>query len=175
MIRYGLPLLCALLPLGACATATQGTREGLSVNSEPAGARAVTDIPATGQWAIDGYLGCEPTPCSISVPRKQAPVVTVSKEGYQSIRFKVTSAVATSATSVPTGALVAGLPDGSHVVAGRPDLLKRIPVGGRVATGALFTFGASAVVDVMAGANLNLAPNPVTAILVPEEETADAP
>ena len=160
--------LIGCIALGACATATQGTREGLSIASEPAGARALTDIETTGRQAIDGFLGCEPTPCTISVPRKAAPVVTISKPGFQPIRFKVTSAVATSATSVPEGSLVAGLPEGSHVVAGTPDLLKRIPVGGRVVTGAVLTLGAGAVLDVASGANRNLSPNPVTAILAPE-------
>ncbi|MEM9601062.1 MAG: hypothetical protein AAF926_08570 [Pseudomonadota bacterium] len=161
-------ILTAAIFLCGCATVTQGTRESLRVESEPAGALALTDIPSTESlYAIDGYLGCEPTPCAISIPRKAQPKITISLDGYQPITFKVSSSVATSATSVQTGALVAGLPPGSHVRAGSADFLKRIPVGGRVLAGAVMTYGVGAVVDVATGANRNLAPNPVTAFLTP--------
>lgn len=63
---------------------------------------------------------------------------------------------------------MAGLPPGSHVVAGSTEFLKRIPVGGRVFVGGVMTFGVGALVDVaITGANKNLSPNPVTVFLAP--------
>ncbi|MGJ8559309.1 MAG: hypothetical protein ACSHX3_03655 [Litorimonas sp.] len=120
--------------------------------------------------SINGYVGCTPTPCSISISRKKNPVVRVTLDDHQPIKFKVTSAVATSSTSIPTGSLIAGLPPGSHVVAGETDFLKRIPVGGRVFVGSVMTLGAGAIIDVaITGANKNLTPNPVTVFLAPLE------
>ncbi|MGB3455366.1 MAG: hypothetical protein WBG08_13565 [Litorimonas sp.] len=94
-------------------------------------------------------------------------MIEIALDGHHPIKFKMTSAVATSYASVPEGAVVAGIPPGSHVVAGRADFLKRIPVGGRVVYGGIVTLGAGAVVDMASGANKNLAPNPVTAYLAP--------
>lgn len=163
-------LLLAMFGLSACATMTQGAREGLRVESVPPGATALTDIKSTGMHSVDGYVGCSPTPCSISISRKSNPVVHVTLDGHQPIKFKVTSAVATSSTSIPSGTLMAGLPPGSYVIAGEADLLKRIPVGGRVFVGGIMTMGASALVDVaITGANKNLTPNPVTVFLAPIE------
>ncbi|WP_298913933.1 hypothetical protein [uncultured Algimonas sp.] len=127
----------------------------------------MTNIRASGSNAVNGYLGCRPTPCSISVPRKREPIVTVSMDGYQPIKFKVTSTVATGSSAVRAGSLVAGLPPGTHVYAGKADLLNRIPSGSRVVTGAIFSFGTGAVLDMATGANKNLAPNPVTVVFAP--------
>ena len=131
--HHALGAIIGLVGLTACATVTQGMNEGLRVESVPPGAMALTNIQSSANDAINGYLGCSPTPCSISISRKADPVISVSLDGHSPIKFKVTSAVATSSTSFPTGTLVAGLPTGSHVIAGQADLLKRIPVGGRVA------------------------------------------
>jgi len=162
--------LLPLVWLSACATATRGTHERLDIVTQPPGATALADLPSTRKDAIDGFYGCTPTPCGISLPRKSKPVITVSLQDHDSIKFKVVSAVATSATSIRTGAIVAGLPPGSHVVVGKPNLAQRIPVGGRVLTGGLLTFGAASVVDIAAGANRSLSPNPVTVILTPSTE-----
>ena len=160
-------LLC-VIGLSACATVTQGMNEGLEVDSVPPGATALTDIRSQSNKAIDGYIGCRPTPCSISISRKADPVISVSLDGHAPIKFKVTSAVATSSTSIPTGSLVAGLPKGSHVIAGQADFLKRIPVGGRVVASGIMTLGIGTIVDVgITGANKNLSPNPVTVFLAP--------
>jgi hypothetical protein len=167
--------LLALSGLSACATMTQGANEGLRVESVPAGAIALTNIASNGRQAIDGYVGCSPTPCSISISRKTSPTITVTLADHQPIKYKVTSAVATSSTSVPTGSLVAGLSPGSHVVAGQADLLKRIPVGGRVFFGGVMTLGVGTILDVaVTGANKNLSPNPVTVFLAPIEPEPEA-
>ena len=47
----------------------RGTHEVVSINSEPVGAKVVSDIQSkTETNTVDGYLGCEPTPCGINHP-----------------------------------------------------------------------------------------------------------
>jgi hypothetical protein len=160
------PYLFLFFTLSACATATRGTHEMIQISSEPPGAIAVSDIPSNNaKNSINGFIGCAPTPCGMNISRRAAPVVTVSKDGYDPIKFKIISSNATSATSVPTGAIVAGLETGSHVKAGSPDLLKRIPIGGAIITGGLFSLGGGILLDAATGAGRSLSPNPVTAYL----------
>lgn len=169
MSRNLLLLLLAGAYLSGCATATRGTHEVININSEPSGARAISDIPSKGRKVnINGFIGCEPTPCDLNISRRAEPVITVEKEGYKAIKFKVVSSIATSSSSVPIGSIVAGTQNGSHVVAGSPDLLKRIPVGGASIFGGVMTFGAGSILDIATGAGLSLSPNPVTAFLAPE-------
>jgi len=152
-----------------CATATRGTHEVVEINSEPSGARAISNIPnMTKNSNLDGFYGCVPTPCSINFSRRAEPVISVEKDGYKDIKFKIVSSVATSSTAVPVGSIVAGTRNGSHVVAGSPDLLKRIPVGGASIFGGVMSLGAGTVLDIATGAGLSLSPNPVTAFLAPE-------
>jgi hypothetical protein len=172
-MKLSVLIILATLPLfSACATATRGTHERVMINSEPVGATALSDIASqNAKNTIDGFIGCEPTPCGLNISRKAAPVITVSKDGYQPIKFKIISSNATSATSVPTGAIVAGIAPGSYVKAGSPDLLKRIPIGGAIIAGGLFSFGGGIVLDAATGAGRSLSPNPVTAYLAPLPET----
>lgn len=154
------------LYLSGCATATRGTHERVEINSNPIGASAISDIKnKTSEDNINGFYGCNPTPCSINFTRRAAPVIEVSKDGYQPIKFKIVSSVTTSASAVPTGSIVAGTPNGSHIVAGRPEFLKSIPVGGASIFGGVMSLGAGTVLDIATGAGLSLSPNPVTAFL----------
>jgi len=154
--------------ISGCATATRGTHEVVKINSEPTGARVISDIPnKTKKNNFEGYYGCEPTPCGINISRRAAPVLKIEKEGYESIKFKIVSSNATSATSVKTGAVVAGTQEGSHVVAGDPEFLKRIPVGGAIIFGGLMSLGGGLVLDAATGAGRSLSPNPVTVFLAP--------
>jgi len=171
--NYHITTLClSALILSGCATATRGTHERVMINSEPIGAQALWNIPSnSAKNTIEGFIGCDPTPCGLNLPRKSAPVITVSKDGYQAIKFKIVSSNATSATSVPTGSIVAGIAPGSYVQAGSPDLLKRIPVGGAIIAGGLFSLGGGLILDAATGAGRSLSPNPVTAFLAPLPET----
>lgn len=72
------------LSLGACATVTRGTTNSITVNSEPAGALAVT---STG-------LTCPSTPCTWDVNRKQEFIVSFSKEGYEDQQIPVATRLA---------------------------------------------------------------------------------
>ena len=168
-------ILTLSLSLTACATATRGTHEMVKINSEPSGARAISNIPnKTKTSNLDGFYGCEPTPCSIIFSRRSDPVISIEKNGYKNIKFKVVSSVATSSSSVPTGSIVAGTKKGSHVVAGSPEFLQSIPVGGASIFGGVLTFGAGAVLDGATGAGLSLSPNPVTVFLAPAEPAKQA-
>ena len=144
----------------------------VQVSSVPEGASAISNLKAKrSQTFQDGtkseYFGCAPTPCGINLPRKSDPVVEVRKSGYKPIKFKIVSTWETGAASVPTGAIIAGTQSGSHVIAGKPDVLKRIPIQGASITGGVFTLGAGSVLDYVSGANLSLSPNPVTVKLAP--------
>ena len=169
MSQYLLFLLLAATCLSGCATATRGTHEVVKINSEPSGARAISNIPnKTKNSNLDGFYGCEPTPCEINFSRRAEPVISIQKEGYKDIKVKIVSSVATSSNSVPRGTIVAGTQKGSHVVAGSPEFLKSIPIGGAIIFGGVMSFGAGSILDVATGAGLSLTPNPITAFLAPE-------
>jgi len=172
MKRYLLFFSIASLYLSGCATAVRGTHEMVQINSEPAGARAISNIPNKTKISnLDGFYGCEPTPCGINFSRRAEPVISIEKDGYKNIKFKVVSSIATSSTSLATGTIVAGTQNGSHVVVGSPDFLKRIPIGGASIFGGVMTLGGGSIVDVATGAGLSLSPNPVTVFLAPEATT----
>lgn len=178
-LRFLLMSLSAL-SVSACATATRGTHANVRITSEPPNARAISDLKATElQTYEDGfqsqYYGCAPTPCSINLPRRSSPVIDVSKEGYDPIKFKIVSTWETGSASVRSGSIVAGMPPGSHVVVGDPSLLQRVPIQGGVLTSGLFTYGIGPVVDIASGANLSLSPNPVTVFLAPTIDSTNDP
>ena len=173
MKLHTIVILTLVLTLSACATATRGTHERVKINSEPIGASAISDIEnKTRQDNINGFYGCDPTPCFINFSRRAEPVIEVNKDGYQSIKFKIVSSVVTSASAVPTGSIVAGTPRGSHVVAGSPEFLKSIPVGGASIFGGVMSLGAGAVLDIATGAGLSLSPNPVTVFLARDTKSS---
>ena len=170
MLRRKIALLILSISLSACATLTRGTHEVVEINSEPVGAKAVSDIQSNSQKnSIDGFIGCEPTPCGLNLPRKSTPLITVSKDGYQEIKFKLISTNSTSKSATPEGSIIAGIPPGSYAQAGKPTLLKSIPIAGVIVFDAFATWGASAVLDASTGAGRSLSPNPVTAFLAPEQ------
>ena len=169
MKRHLLLLASIGLFLSGCATATRGTHEMVKISSEPSGSRAISNIPNKTQNSnLDGFYGCEPTPCSINFSRRAEPVISIEKEGYKDIKYKIVSSIATSSSSVPRGSIVAGTQKGSHVVAGSPEFLKSIPVRGASIFGGVMSLGAGTVLDVATGAGLSLSPNPVTVFLAPE-------
>lgn len=166
----------------ACATATRGTHERVRIISVPEGAMAQSDMKSKKMLTYaDGteseYIGCAPTPCNINFSRRANTVVTMTKPGYDTIKFKVISTWETGSSAVKAGTIVAGLPTGSHVVAGKTDLLKRIPVHGGMFASSIF-YGVGPVMDIATGANLSLSPNPVTVYFapsnsIPNENKAD--
>jgi hypothetical protein len=165
-----LTLICFILC--GCATAVRGSAERVQINSVPEGAMAVSDSLAKRPQIYDdgsqhNFYGCAPTPCSINFSRKSAPVVEITKAGYAPIKFKIVSSWETGAGSLTPGAIVAGTENGSHVIAGQPDALRRIPIQGASLIGGVATLGAGPALDVITGASFSLSPNPVTAKLAP--------
>lgn len=89
----------SLLLLSGCATVTRGTKDTLVIESDPAGA----DIRlSTGQVGK--------TPTSFKLPRGQALVVTISKEGYETLNVNVNpQVVGAGAAGMAGNVLVGGL------------------------------------------------------------------
>ena len=165
MKYYNLTLVSLSLFLTSCATSVRGQKEAIKIFSEPSGAMAVSNIKSNKtNDRFGGYLGCAPTPCKINLSRRSYPVITVSKEGYQPIKFALASGIATSSSSVPEGTLIAGNEKTSQVFAGKSHA---IPLGGASIATSLVTFGAAPVIDAASGAHLSLTPNPVSVLLKP--------
>ena len=59
--------------VSGCATITRGTKDALTVETEPQGARCETS---------NGFF-CSATPCAIKMPRKSEGTVTCSLPGYE--------------------------------------------------------------------------------------------
>lgn len=171
-MKFSSLLLLPVIYLSSCATATRGTQERVFIHSEPPGARVISDIKESETVTFaDGtssdYAGCAPTPCSVNFSRKSDPVLRIEKDGYHPISVKIVSSWATGPKSIRPGSIVAGIPPGSHAVAGNADLLKKIPIQGAMFTTGLITFGVAPIVDIAAGSNRSLSPNPVTIFLAP--------
>lgn len=152
-----------------CATAVRGVNDTISVQSIPEGAFVTTDLrdPATGD-----FYDCAATPCSISLPRRSSAIVTVSHEGYPSIRFPIVSSVTTSNDVLPPGTQIAGVLPGPIVVVGTPSRGSQITLRSASITSGFLTFGASTVLDAATGANHNLVPREVTVVFeAPVEAT----
>jgi hypothetical protein len=64
-------LITMLLTLSGCATIIRGTKEQVSINTSPVGAKVEL---SSGQTCI--------TPCNIEVERKKTLGITISKKGY---------------------------------------------------------------------------------------------
>ena len=93
----------SLLVLSACATASQGTKQKITVRSVPQNAQVITS---------HGY-GCDETPCSFDVPRNASFELKVSKPGFSTKILKIkpilsSVGAAQSLGSVVLGGVVAG-------------------------------------------------------------------
>ena len=96
-------LLASLMMISACATASQGTNQKITVRSNPQNAEVITS---------HGY-GCDETPCSFYVPRNASFELKVSKSGFSTKTVQVQTVLsgvgaAKSLGSVVLGGLVAG-------------------------------------------------------------------
>lgn len=92
-------LLLAVLLTSGCATITRGTKDTLVVESDPAGANVTLSNGQTGR-----------TPTSFKLPRKDNLIVTISKEGYETLTVNVNSQVSgAGAAGMAGNVLVGGL------------------------------------------------------------------
>ena len=102
-------LLIFFIGISACATASQGTKQKITVNSNPQNAEVVTS---------HGY-GCDETPCSFYVPRNSSFEMKVSKAGFSTKKVKVKTIVSGVGAAKSLGSVVLG-----GVVAGGYDIYK---------------------------------------------------
>lgn len=195
-IRQFLPLLFIMLLLPACATASRGAKQNFVVETSPPGASVETtllqgrkirfsqkqfDQIKSGQRPEPKleFLSCEPTPCSIDIPRKQNFDILVSRDGFtpevitidyfhrkqiaaeiEKERKRTTAIAGTGAAIVGAGTMALGVQAAS--------LGTMSASGGAIAAGAA-AFAAPVVavgfisygVDASTGANYDYWPNPV--------------
>jgi len=98
-LKLGASALSACLLMG-CATVTRGQHETFVVESTPPNARVQL---STG-------LTCDATPCSFRIERKGSFAATVSKDGYKTTTYNVSTQVAgAGAAGVAGNVLVGGL------------------------------------------------------------------
>ena len=102
-------LIVSLLTLSACATASQGTKQKLTINSSPQNAEVITS---------HGY-GCDGTPCSFYVPRNSSFELKVSKSGFSTKTVKVKTVLSSVGAAKSLGSVVLG-----GIVAGGYDVYK---------------------------------------------------
>ena len=102
-------LILGLLALSACATASQGINQKITVNSTPQNAEVVTS---------HGY-GCDETPCSFYVPRNSSFEMKISKPGFSTKKVKIKTMLSSVGTAKSLGSVVLG-----GVIAGGYDVYK---------------------------------------------------
>ena len=102
-------LLVCLMMLTACATASQGTNQKITVRSDPQNAEVITS---------HGY-GCDETPCSFYVPRNSSFELKVSKPGFSTKTVKVKTVLSGVGAAKSLGSVILG-----GVVAGGYDVYK---------------------------------------------------
>ena len=102
-------LLILLLGLSACATASQGTKQKITVKSIPRNAEVMTS---------HGY-GCDATPCSFYVPRNKGFELKVAKPGFSTKKVKIKPIIGGAGALKGVGSVVLG-----GVIAGGYDVYK---------------------------------------------------
>ena len=101
--------LVSLITLSSCATASQGTKQKITVNSNPKNAEVITS---------HGY-GCDETPCAFFVPRNVSFELKVSKPGFTTKTVKIKTILSSVGTAKSIGSVVLG-----GVIAGGYDIYK---------------------------------------------------
>ena len=83
--------------LSGCATITRGTKDTLVVESDPAGANVTLSNGMTGR-----------TPTSVKLPRKEPVVVTIAKEGYETLTVNVNPQISGAGAAGMAGNVLVG-------------------------------------------------------------------
>ncbi|MBA4138799.1 MAG: hypothetical protein C0518_15950 [Opitutus sp.] len=115
------PFILALAALffSGCATVTRGTKDTLVIETDPAGADVRLSSGQSGK-----------TPTSFKLSRKEAVVVTISRDGYETVTVNVNSqVVGAGAAGMAGNVLVGGLIGvGVDALSGATKSLKPNPV-----------------------------------------------
>lgn len=175
-----------------CATVLRGPNTDFHIVTEPPGAFVQTDltIPASKRSNEDVY-SCEATPCSFEVSRRSNFTVFVELDGYHPASVEVTSgfgksggrASATGAVTGATGAyvvsysLISGVASAMGAIAsiGASSSAATAGAGSAAATGAAGIGVLFLGVDLASGAMLDVRPNPLVLILIPDDHPLPEP
>ncbi len=106
-MRQPLIILALTALASGCATVTRGTNEAFGIQTTPAGADA----------QLSNGLSCV-TPCSVKVKRRSDFVVTITKDGYETVNASVTSSVDGGGAAGMAGNVILGGLIGAGVDAG---------------------------------------------------------
>ena len=90
-------LITAYLFSVGCASVTRGGKESFVIETDPAGVRA----SSSQGWSCM-------TPCSMKIKRRSEFVVTLEKEGYETLRTTVTSSIDTAGGTAMAGNILLG-------------------------------------------------------------------
>jgi len=100
----------------SCATVTRGRTQAFTITSEPTSALVT----------MSNGLTCT-TPCTLTVDRRPGFVVTVSKEGYETVNATVASQVAGAGSAGMAGNLLLGGVIGAGVDASTGAMNELVP------------------------------------------------
>ena len=128
------------------------------------------------------YYGCAPTPCSIKIGRRSEFTATVSLPGYHPASVEITSGFGKGGSGKAAGGAAVSA-TGGYVVTYATTAAALAPFAAFGASSAVSSAASSAAtsaatgigisflaVDVLSGAMLDVRPNPLVLVLVPETE-----
>ncbi len=177
--------IVAMLAVTGCATVVRGPNVAFKVATEPAGAQVETNLlTRKSKRAVDAqsdepleYRGCAPTPCEFQVSRRSDFTATVTMAGYHDASVSITSGLGRGGSGASaTGAIiVTGAAYGSvyGLASFWPMVFQTSTNAGAAASATQAATGVGLVflgVDVLSGAMLDVRPNPLILIMIPEEE-----
>lgn len=145
-----------------------------------------TDVEALAAFQGETY-GCDATPCSFEVSRRSEFQVTITLQGYHPVVVDITSgfgsdgsgasvaggAVVATGAYIATTSLAASLSATVTTIASFGTITSGASAGSFATAGAAagLVFGGAMIgVDLASGAMLNLQPNPLILILIPEDQ-----
>ena len=94
------PLIATILAglmLSACASITRGTKEAFVIETNPPGAHA----------ELSNGFDCT-TPCSLRLPRRSNFVVTLTKDGYETVTANITNTTSGAGAAGMAGNVLVG-------------------------------------------------------------------
>ncbi len=178
--------IVAMLSLAGCATVVRGPNVAFKVATDPVGAQVETDLlTRKSKRAVDAqsdepleYRGCAPTPCEFQVSRRSGFTATVTIEGYHDASVEITSGLGRGGSGASaTGAIIvtgAAYSTVYGLASFWPMVFQTSTNAGAATSATQAATGVGLVfvgVDVLSGAMLDVRPNPLVLIMIPEEES----
>lgn len=172
----------ACLLNSACATVIRGPNVKFHVVTDPPGATVTTDLerkrPKEGE---SKYHECAPTPCYLHVSRRAEFKTFVQLDGYHPAEIDITSGFGRGgAAAGATGTIVvsAAAYTAIYIAYTGATLLPAVVTGSSLSSGAAAAgtqaatgFGLAFIgVDLASGAMLDVRPNPLILVMIPETE-----